>query len=67
MNKYMKNIHTKQHYVVTHEGEKQWSKPSRCGLSVKGRKPTPTCARDPGSTKNKEQQQKFSLVHFINR
>lgn len=33
-----KNIHTQQHYVLTHIGEKQWSKTTQHGLSVKGKK-----------------------------
>ena len=33
-----KNIHTQQHYVLTHKGEKQWSKTTQHGLSVKRKK-----------------------------
>jgi len=33
-----KNIHTQQHYVLTHKGEKQWSKTTQHGLLVKGKK-----------------------------
>lgn len=35
-----KNIHTQQHYVLTHKGEKQWSKTTQHGLSVKRKKKT---------------------------
>lgn len=67
--------YTQQHYVLTHKGEKQWSKTTQHGLSVKGKcvhmhtrihTPTPTHTHPHAHThKNKTKKTVFSTLHSI--